>query len=217
MWARSWFGLTALAVAAGMVIQLFVTATNQGVLFPTVQGRIFNLFCYFTIQSNLIVGATCLLLALDLRRTSMVFRVFRLTGLVDITITGVVYHIALAHLNELTGHAAVADFLLHTLVPVLCVIGWVVLGPRRLTSPSVVLLAMLYPVCWLIFTLIRGAGTGYYPYPFIDARALGYGLVARNVALISLLFLLLASGATAIDRWLSSAMPPLLLPRAAVR
>src|SRR5579875_1340535 len=103
-WARIWFGLTALAVAIGLAINLFVAASNYNSLFPTVQGRIFNQFCYFTIQSNLIVGVTCLLLALNLHRASTVFRVFRLTGLVDIAITGVVYHIALAHLYELTGH-----------------------------------------------------------------------------------------------------------------
>jgi hypothetical protein len=198
--ARCCFGATALAVAAGMGLNVVVTATNPDVLFPTVPGRLVNLFCYFTNQSNLIVGAACLLLALRLHRTSTVFRVVRLTGLVGITITGVVYHIALAQLRELTGHAAVADFMLHMLVPILCVVGWLAFGPRGLTSTRVLLLTLLYPAAWLVFTLIRGAAIGYYLYPFLDVGELGYGLVARNVAVITLLFLAVAAVATALDR-----------------
>src|SRR6266571_1200941 len=38
-------------------------------------------------------------------------------------------------------------------------------------------LSLLFPVCWLIFTLIRGAVIGWYPYPFIDVTRLGYAKV----------------------------------------
>jgi len=48
------------------------------------------------VQSNLIVGATTLPLAVRLDRTSPVFRTFRLFGLVAITVTGIVCHVALS-------------------------------------------------------------------------------------------------------------------------
>jgi hypothetical protein len=42
----------------------------------------------------IIVGATTLLLAGRLDRSSTVFRVFRLAGVVQIAVTGIVYHFA---------------------------------------------------------------------------------------------------------------------------
>lgn len=185
------------------MLQLIVVVGYHGGQFATVGGRVFNMFCYFTIQSNVIVGVTCLLLALKLDRRSTVFRVFRLIGLIDIVITGVVFHIALAHLQELNGHAAVADQLLHTVVPILAVLGWLLFGPRGLTSPRIAVLASLYPICWAAFTLIRGPISDFYPYPFIDVRKHGYPIVFLNISLVALLFLLLAGGAILLDRWLS--------------
>src|SRR5260370_9858861 len=69
--------------------------------FPPGVERGFNTFAFFTVQSNLIVGATTGLLALRLDRPSTVFRTFRLIGLVAITVTGVVYHVALASISTL--------------------------------------------------------------------------------------------------------------------
>lgn len=171
--------------------------------FTTPLARVFNLFCYFTVQSNVIVGVTCLLLALRPDRHSTVFAVFRLAGVIDIAITGVVYHVALAQLFELKGYAFVADQLLHTVVPILAVGGWLIFGPRRRVSWSIVGWAMLVPIGWTVFTLIRGPIVNYYPYPFIDVDLHGYGTVFVNMALIAGLFFALAAGALALDRVLA--------------
>jgi hypothetical protein len=48
--------------------------------------------------------------------------------------------------------------------------------------------------------LIRGEGTGFYPYPFMDVGLHGYGQVLLNCLLVALLFLALAAGATFLDR-----------------
>jgi hypothetical protein len=93
-WARGFFAATAAAVFAGLVIQVLVVATAAHS--PWSPARIFNVFCYFTIESNLMLAVTCLLLAVRLDRPSTTFRVFRHIGLVGITITGIVYHVAIA-------------------------------------------------------------------------------------------------------------------------
>jgi hypothetical protein len=46
---------------------------------------------------------------------------------------------------------------------------------------------VLYPFCWLVFTLIRGAVISWYPYPFIDVTQLGYGKTILNCFWVSLL------------------------------
>lgn len=51
----------------------------------------------------------------------------------------------------------------------LCVVGWLLFGPRGRTVMAHVWLALLFPVGWLVFALVRGPLVGgYYPYPFLD-------------------------------------------------
>src|SRR5436190_2133191 len=92
--------------------------------FGSAKGRVFNFFCFFTVQSNFVVAITSALLAVNLHRPSTVFRVFRLVGVIAIAVTGVVFYVALKGLHELTGWDALADFLLHTASPILSTLGW---------------------------------------------------------------------------------------------
>jgi hypothetical protein len=161
---RLWFAGTAVVVAIGLVVQLVATARLHSGFFDSRAGRIVNMFCFFTIQSNIIVLVTCALLAAGSARRPLWFWVLRLDGVVCITVTFVVFHVALADLHDLQGLAKVADFLLHTASPLLCVIGWLVFGPRGRTSWRTVLLAAIFPVAWLVFALVRGPLVGdYYP------------------------------------------------------
>src|SRR5437764_15060323 len=100
-WARPWFAATAASVAAGIVVQFFVTASDASKWGDTYLARGLNIFAFFTVQSNLIVGVTALLLAVNPDRTSTVFPAFRLSGLVGITVTFIVFHVALSHLLDL--------------------------------------------------------------------------------------------------------------------
>ncbi len=205
-WARPWFAATALAVLAGLIIQIGVTSGDTSVFGGTPLGRSLNVFSFFTIQSNLIVGVTTLLLALDPLRSSTAFRVFRLIGLVAITVTFVVFHVALSHLLDLETWAEAANQLLHTVVPVLAIVGWLAFGPRGLASARIARLAVLFPVCYLAFVLIRGPlNSDWYPYPFVDVKTLGYLKVAINGAWIALLVVALAAGAAALDKRLGPA------------
>ena len=105
----------------------------------------------------------------------------------------------LAQTLDLKSWAAVGNELVHTVVPVMAVIGWLMLGPRGLVSRRVVWLSLIFPACWLVFTLIRGAIAHWYPYPFIDVTQLGYGRAAVNCVWVALLMLGLAAGATVLD------------------
>lgn len=128
--ARTWFGLTALLVLTGIVTQLVVAAgASEGARFNPAAARVLNVLAYFTIQSNLLVGFTTALLAVRLDRPSTLYRTFRHIGLVAITITGIVFPIALAPLYAFLGGAQVANVLLHYVVPAMAVLGWLAFGP----------------------------------------------------------------------------------------
>lgn len=185
----------------GVVIQLFVTANADAAFGGSPLNRALNVFAYFTVDSNLLVDATCLLLAIKSNRTSMAFRVARLMGLMGITITFLVFHVVLSRLLDLESWAQAANQLLHTVSPVLTIAGWVLFGPRGLTSARVATLTAVFPALYMAFTMIRGPlSSDFYPYPFADAHALGYMKVVINGVWISLLFIALAAGATALDK-----------------
>ncbi len=195
---RAWFAVTTLVALTGLVTQVVATATDPG-------GRVANLLCFFTIDSNLLVAATSALVALGRARTGL-FAVLWLDALVGIIVTGIVYQVALAGRYELHGLSLLSDTTLHKVTPILFVLGWLVAGPRGVLTWRAVRWSLLYPLAWLAFTLPRGAITGFYPYPFIDAAALGYGRVTLNCVVIGLFFTALAVGARLLDRRLPAAL-----------
>ncbi|GAA3139557.1 Pr6Pr family membrane protein [Kribbella aluminosa] len=163
--------------------------------------RVFNVFAYFTIQSNLLLGGTALMLVMQPDRPeSTLLKTLRLNGVLCIAVTGIVYHTVLAGLGHLHGWAEVANFLLHTTAPVVGVLGWLLFGPRGTIDWRIVGWSVVYPLLWLVFTLIRGAFVGFYPYPFVNVDEHGYGRVLLNCLLVAVLFLALAAGANTLDR-----------------
>lgn len=204
---RILFAATSAIVTAGLVLQLAISVTSDtgSELFASTPDRIVNFFSFFTVLSNVAVAVTIGLLAVNPTRRSTLFRVLRLDGVVAIAVTGVVFHLTLAQLRELTGWNAVADFILHTLSPTLGVVGWLVLGPSLQITTRVVRLSVIAPVIWLGYALVRGTlvqdrfGNDYYAYPFINVQEHGYPVVLVNVALVAGLFLALSFGAMALD------------------
>ncbi|MCU1391963.1 MAG: hypothetical protein JWM34_391 [Ilumatobacteraceae bacterium] len=205
--ARVCFGITSLAVTVGLVLQLILVIGKDPAtaMFEHTPARILNFFSFFTVQSNIAVAITTGMLAARPDRTSRVFRILRLDAVLCIAVTGIVFHLALSSLQELTGWDAVADFLLHTLSPILTVLGWLVFGPRCQPDRGIVTRSVIAPLCWLGYALVYGAvattrtGAHYYAYPFMNVEIHGYAVAMLRCALVAVLFLALAFGALALD------------------
>jgi hypothetical protein len=156
---------------------------------------------FFTIWSNILVTVVAYLLIRSPRHSGGVFQVFRLGSLVMITITGVIYALALAPLWHPTCWQKVADQTLHYAVPVLAVVGYLLLGPRPRFSWDALWRSVLIPLAWVVYTLIRSPLISYtqsgdtrhwYPYHFINVDDLAYGRVLVNM--LGIFALLLAVG-----------------------
>jgi hypothetical protein len=93
-----------------------------------------------------------------------------------------------------------ADKLLHVVVPLMALIGWILFGPRRRLDRLDLLTFLVVPVVWLAYTLIRGAMVGWYPYPFIDVAVHGYAAVSTTCLVIAALMFALATGALWLER-----------------
>ena len=205
--ARLWFGATALLAFAGLVLATLLNYRDRAGFFRPGWPNAANEFAYFTEQSHVIVGVTCLLLARNLNRSSIVFQVARLTGVIAIIVTGVVYHVLLSANAHPTGWAWLENIDLHTVVPIAAVLGFVLFGPRGLITPRIIGLTLIFSVGWAIFTTIRGAIVDWYPYGFVDVNAKGYPRVLLNtlglaIAYVAVGFLLLA-----IDRGIRMRRP----------
>ena len=205
--ARAWHLLTAVVATGAVAFQLILVVQGGTVLDesdpPGLAERLVRFIGYFTILTNILVAYVAWTLAAGRDSGSRAWRVLRLDAVVGIAVTGVVHWLLLRPILDLDGADYAADKLLHVVVPVLAVAGWVAFGPRRRVGSADLLPSLAFPVLWLAYTLVRGALTDFYPYPFVDAGDLGYAPVAVNCLGVAALFLGLGGLALVLDRRLA--------------
>ena len=202
--ARAWHLATAAVAAVALVLQLVLVIEGGRVLEeahpPSMGLRLVRFLAYFTVQSNILVLVCTLPLARAATYDGKGWRVLRTAAVTGITVTGLVHWFLLRPLLHLQGADYVADKLLHVVVPLLAVVGWLVFGPRpRMTWPDS-LRASVWPVAWLVVILAQGAVTGWYPYPFLDHRLHGWAHVGVVCLGIFALWFALVAAEQAYDR-----------------
>ncbi|SDT29120.1 Pr6Pr family membrane protein [Microlunatus soli] len=210
--ARIWHAVNVLITGASLIAQTWLVLigsvdVNSGASTAglPLSSRLVNLFSFFTIQSNILVlvAAIRLLIDPDLGRgrgNGAWWQVIRLTGLLGIVITGIVYVTVLRPLMDPTGIHAAVNAGLHYITPPVALIGWLIFGPRPRIGWRTLLLSMVWPIAWIVYTLIRGAITDWYPYPFLDVAVIGAAATARNLAVIVVLAVLLLLIMKVVDR-----------------
>ena len=199
------FAANAVVAAVALAIKIGEAATTTDPQFPTVFGRVANELCYFTIQSNIIVFVVSAALAWRPDGWRRVAGAPRLTALVCITVTAIVYYAILAADEHFVGIAKVGDVLAHTVSPLLCVGTWLVLGPRGELRRRHVGEMLVFPALWIALTLVRGAIIHVYPYDFVDVEANGYLSVIVTIIGLTAAATGIAAAAVWIDRQLSTA------------
>lgn len=201
--ARTWHALTALVVWAALTFQFILIWRGGVVLDETapvpLATRVVRFFSYFTVLSNLLVAVTATTLALGHQTTQKWWKVVRLNAIVAIAITGLVHWFLLRPLLDLSGGDYVADKLLHVVAPVLAIVGWGFFGPRGRAERSLLWPSLIYPIGWLVYTLVRGAIVDWYPYPFLDVNLHGYPQALVACAGVALLLLALTWAAIRLD------------------
>ncbi len=214
MTARAWHAAIAVLVLVALALQVWVavqvSATPPshatGLLAgTTLVGRLIRVVSFFTIQGNILSGIVSAQLAIRPERDGRLWRVLRLDALFGIAVTGIVYSTVLARIHEPHGwKETAANTIVHYLVPIGMVLGWLLFGPRPRITARVVAWSLLWPVLWLGYTLLRGALWHWYPYPFVDVAAHGYGTVLINAVLVTLVFAVIAALFLVADRRLPS-------------
>lgn len=207
----------AVLAAAAIIAQLIRTleiahaaTTEWGAHLPTV---IANFFSFFTIESNVlaVVALACGgFWALAHRGTTAEPRWLAILLMCTSTymiVTGVVYNLLLRGIELPQGSTVGwSNEVLHVVIPIILLADVLFAPRRRGLGWGAVGIAAIFPIVWVIYTLIRAnlviapasGKPSWYPYPFLDpAQPGGYGAVVLYVMLIAAIII----GTAALVVW----------------
>ena len=163
---------------------------------------------YFTVLTNILVGLafTAPLLGSQSRLRQFFERqAVRAAIALYIFVVMVVYWALLASIHHPTGLSAIANVGLHLVIPVLYLIDWLVFAPKGDMQFKHLPWWVLYPLAYGGFNILRGAITGFYPYPFLNITELGVPAVMVNMAGFTMIYLVGGAVFIGLGRLLSKA------------
>lgn len=169
-------------------------------------GSSLRFFSFFTILTNVLAAAALLipLVAPHSAAGRFLTRPAVRTAVTGYFImVGVIYYLLLRDLSQRQGWPMFFEYMLHYVTPPLFVIDWLAFVDKRALDWRLGLSALGFPLAYLVWTVIHGAATGWYPYPFIDAAELGYPRASLNTAGLVLVFVALQVALVGIGRLLA--------------
>ena len=155
-------------------------------------------FAYFSIVTAIVAGlfliTTSFGLMLKIEDTKWV-EIARLSMAVALIVVGVVYHALLA---DAANDARDGDYawpvlpneIIHTYAPILAAIEYLIsVKAFRIRLRAFVWVA-IFPLIWLVFSIVRGSATNWWPYWFINPNGeAGLGGMLAYIAAITGFFL----------------------------
>lgn len=157
-------------VSLGAILVQLISSISRG-------SSISNFFSFFTIQSNLV--AALLLVTVGtyvlLGKSGRTVAYLRGALTLYMTMTGVIYVLLLSGYEQaLQTTIPAVNIILHYIMPVAILADWLAFPPEKKLSFRIALVWLAYPLLYLAYSLIRGAITGWYPYPFINPTLSGW-------------------------------------------
>jgi len=123
-----------------------------------------NFFSYFTVENNILVVLALLLGAVGVRADK-----FRSAVTVYILIVGLGFAALLSGLDGVEFTAVPWDnAVLHYIMPIAMAIDLLLDRPRVRIAFKRALVWLLFPLIYVVYSLVRGNLTGWYPYPFLN-------------------------------------------------
>jgi len=172
------FGIAGLVA---IVFQLMISIQN---------GRsIVNFFSFFTIESNVLAIILLFVLGIFAFMKKEVEWLSFLRGAVTLymTMTGIIYVLLLSG-NEVALQTTIpwVNVILHYVLPLVVLADWLIFPPTTYLSFKRAAWWLTFPIVYLIYSLVRGAYTSWYPYPFINPIDNGWPTVVVMSILITI-------------------------------
>jgi hypothetical protein len=203
--SRALVAIVAALAWAGVLLQLWLSVRQALQSGHSPLHAALVVLCYNTVLSNILVAIIATAAALGNTGTWLTRPAALAATAVYICVVGLIYALLLRSQWAPSGLSRVADELLHVVTPVLYVLWWLLCAPKSGLRWSSAVTWLVYPLTYFLLSLIAGAYTARYLYPFGDVGAHGLAIVLRNGGLILVLYLGLGLAAVAIARLLGRA------------
>lgn len=143
----------------------------------------FQIASFFTFWTNLLIAVYCTLQLTQKKGSGIFSQVETLTALtVFIFIVGLVFHLLLRGVFDMSGLKWVISEVHHTIVPVGMLILWFLSDDKKRGKFQKLLLWLIYPLLYVGYVLLWGSYSQFYPYPFLHVADLGWSRVLLNSA-----------------------------------
>lgn len=189
---RALLVLVFLLECVALPLQFYLLEKNTDFTLPEVFIRLFS---FFTVLTNFLVFVWSGILLFGKKLKVHVFfqRSTTITAItVYILIVGLVFNIILRPTQAIGGLHRLASEIFHSVVPVLVLMYWYVLASKHNMSWRYIFPFMIYPLLYMVYTLLHGDATGFYPYPFINVAQLGIEKAMQNGVYVLLAFIFLS-------------------------
>jgi hypothetical protein len=164
-------------------------------------------FRYYTMQTNLMVTIWFTLAIFWYNKPESLEKIMGpLKGAFTlyITTTFVFFAILLQAGYQPTGWAAFSNLILHYITPILFIFDWILTENKLRYKWSYIPYWIIYPIGYLIFSLLHGIFTGDYIYPFLDIISIGFVGYLIIMCLLLGLGIFFACCYILINRWRTS-------------
>lgn len=186
-----WFAVIAQYV---LMIENRITSTTEATI---------RFFSFFTILTNTLVAIYFTYVALG-KYSKLLNKPGALTAItVYILVVGLVYQFVLRAIWEPTGLQKIVDELLHSVVPVTTLIFWYLYEEKSKIEIKGIVNWLIYPLVYLVFVLLRGSISDFYPYPFVNVPEIGMSQVLTNAVVLLFVFIVLSAAFV----WIGKRLP----------
>lgn len=162
--------------------------TEVAVLVERGQFAADDFFSYFTVESNTLAVISLLLSAFAMATGHRSSRLDFYRGAVTLfmTTTIIIFIVLLSGYSsdELTA-APWDNTVLHYIMPIAIILDWLIASRVQPIAIRQSLIWLIFPLAYLVYSLIRGPIADWYPYPFMNPDEHGYGGVAVTSVVIA--------------------------------
>lgn len=204
---RRLFGVLRVLAAAAIIVAIVGQFVQSWSMVPDRLAFVVNFFSFFTVLSNALTAIVLLVGAwFAFTRTADPdwYNLVRACAVTYMATTFVVYNLLLREISlDQATTVPWSNEILHVWAPLYLVADWVLAPGRRHVEWRRLWTIAIFPIAWAVYSMIRGAIVGWYPYPFLDPDiepGVGYGGVAVYVIAIAAFILLVGSGIIALSR-----------------
>lgn len=170
---------------------LVVVALTVQCLYGAQQGwSLLNFFSFFTVQSNIVAAIVLLVVGVGTlvgAQSHRQFAFLRGAATLYMLMTGIISFLLLSDVpaEDLQATIPWVNAVIHYIMPIVMLADWLLYPPQFIFSFRTTIYWLVFPLLFLVYSLVRGAATGWYPYPFLNPDTAGWGGLILICAVIT--------------------------------